>query len=68
VVHDGGVLTAADAAGIVVAPDELAGFEFVCPDAAAARVSPLVGRRIAACLEALAAGTVASLENGSLPE
>jgi 8-oxo-dGTP diphosphatase len=67
VVYDGGVLTAADAEAIVVAPDELAGFAFVRPDEVAARVSPLVGRRIAACLEAVAAETVASLENGSLP-
>lgn len=28
------------------------------------RVTPLIGGRIAACLEALRSGTVASLENG----
>lgn len=65
VVYDGGVLSAADAASIVVAADELAGFAFVRPEAVAGRVSPLVGRRIAASLEAMAAGTVVSLENGS---
>lgn len=66
VVYDGGVLSAAEAAGIVTPADELAGFAFVRPDGVAGRVSPLVGRRIAACLEAVAAGTVVSLENGSL--
>ncbi len=44
---------------------ELAGFAFVRQDRVAGRVTSLVARRIAACLEALAAGTVASLEGGS---
>jgi 8-oxo-dGTP diphosphatase len=44
---------------------ELAGYAFVRPDQAPARVTPLVARRISACLEALATGTVASLEGGS---
>jgi 8-oxo-dGTP diphosphatase len=65
VVYDGGVLTATDIEAIRVQDGELAGFTFVDPDQVAGRVTPLVGRRIAACLDALAAGTVASLEAGS---
>jgi 8-oxo-dGTP diphosphatase len=65
VVYDGGVLSPADIGGITVRDGELAGFAFVCPAAVGQRVTPLVGRRIAACLEALASGTVASLEGGS---
>jgi 8-oxo-dGTP diphosphatase len=44
---------------------ELAGYDFVPPDRVPGRVTPLVARRISACLKALAAGTVASLEGGS---
>src|SRR6266567_6696454 len=65
VVYDGGVLAAEDIKAIRVQDGELAGFAFVDPDQVADRVTPLVGRRIAACLDALAAGTVASLEGGS---
>jgi 8-oxo-dGTP diphosphatase len=65
VVYDGGVLAPADIDGIMVPDGELAGFAFILPDAVAELVTPLVGRRIAACLEALASGTVASLEGGS---
>jgi len=56
-----GVLTAKDIEAIVVQDGELAGFAFVRPDQVTAQVTPLVARRINACLEALAAGTVASL-------
>jgi 8-oxo-dGTP pyrophosphatase MutT (NUDIX family) len=65
VVYDGGVLTPAEIEDIRVPEDELAGFAFVPPDAVGSLVTPLVGRRIGACLEALAGGTVASLEGGS---
>jgi 8-oxo-dGTP diphosphatase len=65
VVYDGGVLTADEIEDITVPEGELAGFAFVCPDEVADLVSPLVARRITACLDALAAGTVASLEDGS---
>jgi len=65
VVYDGGVLTAADIEAIRVQDGELAGFAFVDPDQVADRVTQLVARRIAACLDALDAGTVASLEGGS---
>jgi 8-oxo-dGTP diphosphatase len=65
IVYDGGVLTPAEVKEIVVPDGELAGFEFVTAVEAAGRVTPLVARRIAACLEASEAGTVAALENGS---
>ena len=64
IVYDGGVLTPAEVKEIVLADGELAGFEFVTAIQAAGRVTPLVARRIAACLEACEAGTVAMLENG----
>src|SRR6266851_5525075 len=61
VVYDGGVLTARDIEAIIVQEGELAGFAFVRPGEVARRVTPLVSRRITACLDVLAAGTVASL-------
>jgi 8-oxo-dGTP diphosphatase len=64
VVYDGGVFTRDDAGAITVPAAELAGFAFVSPGQVARRVTPLVARRIGACLEALAAGRVASLEDG----
>ena len=63
--YDGGVLDAEAIKEIVLADGELAGFEFVTPAEAAARVTPLLARRIAACLEACESGAVAQLENGS---
>jgi 8-oxo-dGTP diphosphatase len=65
VVYDGGVLAASDIDTIVVPDGELAGYAFVPADQVPKRVTPLVARRIAACLDALAAGTVASLEGGT---
>lgn len=64
VVYDGGVLSQGDIGSIRVPDDELAGFTFVPPGGVCERVSPLVGRRITACLEALADGLVLSLEDG----
>ncbi len=64
VIYDGGEFSDSDIAAIAVPTDELNGFEFVPPGEVAARVSPIVGRRIRACLEALAVGTVAALDNG----
>ncbi len=64
-VYDGGVFAANDIDAIVVPKGELAGYAFVRPDQVPRRVTPLVARRIVACLDALAAGTVASLEGGS---
>jgi 8-oxo-dGTP diphosphatase len=65
VVYDGGVLTAEDIEAIRVPEEELAGYAFVPVDQLAGRVTPLVSRRITASLEAVAAGTVASLEGGT---
>jgi 8-oxo-dGTP diphosphatase len=65
VVYDGGVLRAGDIDAIRLAEDELAGFAFVDAADVGGRVTPLVARRIIACLEAAATGTVVSLENGS---
>ena len=39
--------------------------QFLTADEAAERVTPQLARRITACLEAVEAGTVATLENGS---
>jgi 8-oxo-dGTP diphosphatase len=64
IVYDGGTLDAEDVKGIVFADGELAGFEFVTAGEAAARVTPLLARRITACLGACESGTVANLENG----
>ncbi|HEY5017663.1 MAG TPA: NUDIX hydrolase [Streptosporangiaceae bacterium] len=66
-IYDGGVLAAGETEAIAVPAGELAGFAFVCPDQVAERVTPALARRIAACLDALAAGTVASLEDGAPP-
>ena len=63
-VFDGGTLSPAEIAGIAVPVSELAGFAFVPPTEVAERVTPLVGRRICACLHAVADGLVLSLEAG----
>ena len=67
VVYAGGVLSAADIDAVVLADGELEGFAFTEPGEVASLVTPLLARRVAACLEAVAAGTVAVLENGSPP-
>ena len=64
VIYDGGEFSDTDIAAITVPAGELRGFEFVPPDEVDARVTPIVGRRIRACLDALATGTVAALDNG----
>ena len=66
VVYDGGVLSAEDAAAIRLADGELARFAFVGRDEVAGLVTPLLSRRLAACLDAAEAGSVAALENGRL--
>ncbi len=65
VIYHGGVLPAEDIATIRPADGELKGFALVDRDAIAGLVTPLVARRVAACLDAVAAGSVAALENGS---
>lgn len=63
-VYDGGIFASSDVEAITVPAGELAGFAFVSPDQVAGRATPLVARRIGASLQALAAGSVASLEDG----
>jgi 8-oxo-dGTP diphosphatase len=65
VVYDGVVRTASDIEASSVQKGELSGFAFVRRDQLANRVTPLLARRIAACLGAMAAAPVASLEDGS---
>jgi 8-oxo-dGTP diphosphatase len=66
VVFDGGLLAAEDAATICVPADELRGFAFCTGPEAAERLSPLLARRVAACVAARSAGQAVYLENGSL--
>ena len=65
VVYDGGAITEAEIKQIVLADGELAGFAFVARHEVAGLVTPLLARRVASCLDAVAAGRVAALENGS---
>lgn len=62
-VFDGGRLTDADIAGIVLPATELRSFAFCGPDEAAQRLSPLLARRVTAALHARSHGT-ACLHNG----
>ena len=64
VAYDGGVLAPGEVAAITTQDGELAVYAFVKPDKVADRVSPLLARRIAACIDAVRAGTVISLEDG----
>jgi 8-oxo-dGTP pyrophosphatase MutT (NUDIX family) len=63
-VYDCGVLTEADIAAIRLQADELASYAFVDTLRVPELASELLARRIAACLEAVAAGAAVSLENG----
>jgi len=65
IVYDGGILSAGQIGQIVLGDDELAGIRFAAADEVAPLVTPLLARRITACLVAAEAGTVAALENGS---
>jgi 8-oxo-dGTP diphosphatase len=66
VVFDGGLLPAQDAPLISVAAGELRGFAFCTGEEAEQRLSPLLARRVAACVAARSAGQTVYLENGSL--
>jgi 8-oxo-dGTP diphosphatase len=66
VVFDGGLLPAQEVAAITVPPDELRGFAFCAGEEATQRLSPLLARRVAACVAARSAGQTVYLENGSL--
>ena len=48
----------------MLADGELSEFAFVAPGEVARLVTPLLARRVESCLNAVAAGTVAALENG----
>jgi len=65
VVYDGGVLSEAEIKDIVLADGELGGFAFVDGHEVAGLVTPLLARRVASCLDAVASMTAAALENGS---
>ena len=67
VVYDGGVLSKAEIEEIVLADGELAEFAFVAPDDVAGLVTPLLARRVASCLDAVAAGAVAALRTAARP-
>jgi hypothetical protein len=53
IVYDGGVLSAADINEIVLSDDELDGYAFVDPAEVAERLTPLLARRIGACIQAV---------------
>lgn len=63
-VYDGGVLAETDIAAIRLQADELKSSAFVAPERVGELTGALLARRIAACLDAVAAGTAVSLENG----
>lgn len=63
-IYDGGVLAEEETTRIRLQADELASYAFVEPHRVPELASALLARRIAACLDALAAGTTVSLENG----
>jgi len=64
VVYDGGILAVDEIAAITLQDGELAGYGFVEPGEVTERVSSLLARRIAACVDAVVGGTVISLEDG----
>ncbi|GGN95728.1 hypothetical protein GCM10010112_86290 [Actinoplanes lobatus] len=63
-VFDGGTLTPQQIADIVVPEAELRGWAWCTPDEAAARLSPLLARRVTAAVLAKTDGTARYLENG----
>jgi 8-oxo-dGTP diphosphatase len=64
ILYDGGVLDSQEVAAIRLPADELASFAFLPPGEIGPLLRPGLARRIAASLDALAAGTVAALEWG----
>jgi 8-oxo-dGTP diphosphatase len=65
VIYDGGVLSDAEINEIVLADGELIECAFVAQGKVSTLVTPVLARRVASCLEALATRTLAALENGS---
>lgn len=66
-IFDGGTFSPDDTAAIQLPVDELASHRFCTLDEAADRLLPMMHRRISATLAALAAGSIAYLENGYPP-
>lgn len=66
-VYDGGRLTDDEIEAIRLPPDELVGFAFVDAADATALLSARLARRVAACLQARAAGHTVYLEEGQPP-
>ena len=64
-IFDGGELSPADTEQITLDPTELRTWAFVTGTEAVSLLSPLLGRRLLASLDARAAGTTAYLEDGS---
>jgi 8-oxo-dGTP diphosphatase len=64
IIYDGGVLGPREISAITVPVEELDGFAFFAPSQVHSHVRPVVGRRISACLHALATGVAAELEDG----
>ena len=64
VLFDGGCLTADDISALRLPPEELRGYAFCTIAEAANRLSPRLGRHLAAAVEAHHTGTVAYLEDG----
>lgn len=63
-IFDGGVLPDEQVAGIALAPDELRSWAFCTASEASDRLSPLLARRVSACVQARATGRAAYLEDG----
>jgi 8-oxo-dGTP diphosphatase len=63
-VYDGGTLSEADIASIVVQDGELDGFRFAACDEIGSLVDPPLARRIESAFLALRSGSVLSLEHG----
>jgi 8-oxo-dGTP diphosphatase len=63
-IFDGGLVPPDVAAAITVPAEELRGWAFCWPQEAADRLSPLLFRRVSACMAAQGTGTVAYLEDG----
>ncbi|WP_319942503.1 NUDIX hydrolase [Nocardia aurantia] len=63
-VFDGGLLTAADVAGMVLRPEEIRSAGFYTLEQAATRVKPLLADRLAAALEAVGEGVTVLCEQG----
>jgi 8-oxo-dGTP diphosphatase len=63
-VFDGGRLSAREVGGLVLPSDELRGYMLCTVEEAAARLSPVLARRLAAAVAARVSGVVAYLEDG----